>query len=112
MSSTPTSLTPSAAITPSALVPLQFEGSSMLRYPPEPRSTLGAWANTASSAVRQVATAALNGGFFPDPTGDLGSLLQQQIQIQLEMQVWTARSNIARSEHEIQMAPVRNMRVG
>lgn len=88
----------------------------MLRYPPEPRSSLtsglGQWATTATSAVRQVAAAAVSSGFFPDPTGDLGALLQQQIQIQLEMQVWTARSNIARSEHEIQMAPVRNMRVG
>lgn len=84
----------------------------MLRYPPEPRSSLGQWASAATSAVRQVASATLGAGFFPDPTGDLGSLLQQQIQIQLEMQVWTARSNIARSEHEIQMAPVRNMRVG
>jgi|694.fasta_scaffold21291_11 hypothetical protein len=106
MSSTP--LSPSYG----GSAPIQVGGSTMLRYPPEPRSSLGHWATTATSAVRQVAAAAVNSGFFPDPTGDLGALLQQQIQIQLEMQVWTARSNIARSEHEIQMAPVRNMRVG
>lgn len=84
----------------------------MLRYSPEPRSTLGQWANTATSAVRQVASAALGSGFFPDPTKELNDMLQQQIKIQYDMQLWTARSNIARSEHEIQMAPVRNMRVG
>ncbi len=84
----------------------------MLRYAPEPRNALGQWATAATSAVRQVASAAFGGGVIPDPTTDLAALLQQQIQIQLEMQLWTARSNIARSEHEIQMAPVRNMRVG
>ena len=84
----------------------------MLRYSPEPRSMLGQWASAATSAVTQVASTALGGGVLPDPTTDLAALLQQQIQIQLEMQMWTARSNIARSEHEIQMAPVRNMRVG
>lgn len=91
---------------------LQSADSTMLRYAPEPRSTLGQWANTAASTVSNVASAAVGGGFFPDPTGDLGALLQQQIQIQLQMQVWTAQSNISKSEHEIQMAPVRNMRVG
>lgn len=104
----------SSLLSASSLGPqaLQVGGSALLRYPPEPRSTVGQWASAATSAAKQVASVAFGGGIIPDPTTDLAALLQQQIQIQLEMQVWTARSNIARSEHEIQMAPVRNMRVG
>ncbi len=90
----------------------QVGGSQMLRYAPEPKSSLGGWVRAAANTVSSVASAAFTGGYLPDPTSDLTALLQQQIEIQLQMQLWTARSNIARSEHEIQMAPVRNMRVG
>jgi hypothetical protein len=43
---------------------------------------------------------------------DLTQLLNMQIQIQREMQVVSMISNIAKSQHEMEMAPVRNMRVG
>ena len=39
-------------------------------------------------------------------------LLTQQILIQQQMQEYSMRSNIAKSAHEIAMAPVRNLRVG
>lgn len=43
---------------------------------------------------------------------DITNLLNQQIQIQQLMQTVSMASNIARSQHETEMAPIRNMRVG
>lgn len=40
------------------------------------------------------------------------NLLNQQIQIQQVMQTVSMISNVERSKHEIEMAPIRNMRVG
>lgn len=45
-----------------------------------------------------------------DPT--YGSLLNQQVEMQKQMQLVSLYSNILKSEHETQMAAVRNIRVG
>ncbi len=90
---------------------MSVNASSLFRTAPEPRNSLG-------SAVKSLAAsgADLVGGVVPglDPflgTG-LDSLINQQIQIQLLMQQVSMVSNIARSQHEMEMAPVRNMRLG
>ena len=44
--------------------------------------------------------------------GDFTGLLQQQIEIQRVMQIVSMASNVERSKHETEMAPIRNMRVG
>lgn len=43
---------------------------------------------------------------------NFGSLMQQQMLWQIEMQYYTAESNISKSKHEVAMAPIRNLRVG
>lgn len=86
--------------------------SPMLRALPEPRSTLGSWVSSAASAVAQVATTAFTGNPMLDSAQDFSQLFATQLEVQREMQYWTMASNIARSSHETEMAPVRNMRVG
>lgn len=87
-------------------------GSPMYRYAPEPRSSFGSWAQVAGSTVGSVAGAAAGAGLGLGLGTDLTSLLNQQIQIQQEMQVISMQSNISRSQHEMEMAPIRNMRIG
>ena len=87
-------------------------GSPLLRYPPEPRSSFGNWAQLAGSTVGSVANTAAATGLGLGLGTDLTSLLNQQIQIQQEMQVVSMQSNISRSQHEMEMAPIRNMRIG
>ncbi len=86
-------------------------GSRLLRTPPEPRNSGMGWMNTAASAVSSVAQTALGVGGFGG-SSDITNLLNQQIQIQQVMQTVTMVSNVARSQHETEMAPIRNMRVG
>lgn len=45
-----------------------------------------------------------------DPT--FASLLNKQLEVQMQMQLVSMESNIEKSRHEIQMAPIRNIRVG
>lgn len=87
--------------------------SPLVRSAPEPRSLLGSWGHSTTSAVASAATslAGIGAGFL-DGGGDIASLLNRQIQIQQEMQTVSMASNIARSQHETEMAPIRNMRVG
>jgi hypothetical protein len=84
----------------------------MLRYPPEPRSSTGNWAQVAGSTLGSVAGTAASAGLGLGLGTDLTGLLNQQIQIQQEMQVISMQSNISRSQHEMEMAPIRNMRIG
>lgn len=42
--------------------------------------------------------------------GDLNDLFNKQIAIQRQMQEFTARTNIAKTEHESKMSAIRNMR--
>jgi hypothetical protein len=47
-----------------------------------------------------------------DSAQDFQQLISTQIQVQRDMQLYTMISNLERSRHETEMAPVRNMRVG
>jgi hypothetical protein len=85
-------------------------GSNMYRQLPEPRGGQGAW--SALSNVVSTAGSLLGGtSVFGNPA-DITGLLNKQIEIQMVMQLVSMESNIARSKHETEMAPIRNMRIG
>lgn len=78
------------------------------RFIPEPASRVGIDFRSALSAASSV----VSGGTFPGIDGDYAELLNKQIEMQQQMQLVTMQSNIEKSRHETQMAPVRNIRVG
>lgn len=87
-------------------------GSSPLtRSAPEPRSPLGSWAQTAGSILNTGLTTLPDLGSALGGTG-IADLLNKQIQVQQVMQSVSMYSNLLRSQHETEMAPIRNMRVG
>jgi hypothetical protein len=45
-------------------------------------------------------------------SSDLTDLLTTQFQLQQQMQLVSMISNIQHAEHEMEMAPIRNMRIG
>lgn len=79
------------------------------RYAPEPSNTLG----EAVRGILRGASSVLGGGAGTG-IGDANpwDLINQQIEIQREMMMVTLWSNVKKSEHETEMAPVRNIRVG
>jgi len=81
--------------------------SALARALPEPRSSLAQWGQATVGAGMDAI-----GGLLGSGSSDLGNLLNMQIQIQREMQVVSMLSNVYKSQHEMEMAPVRNMRVG
>ena len=88
--------------------------SSLGRFQPEPRSSLGVtFANTASQLL-SAGTSALSGAASSlvgiDPK--YSELIMLQIQKQEEMQQVSMISNVEKSEHEAKMAAVRNVRAG
>lgn len=86
---------------------LSIGGSMLARALPEPRNSLAQWGKAAvDTGMEAVDTLVGVGG------SELTDLLSMQIQIQREMQVVSMISNIAKSQHEMEMAPTRNMRVG
>jgi hypothetical protein len=87
--------------------------SPLMRSAPEPRSSLGTWGQAAGSVLASTATTltGVGSGLFSGGT-DITSLLNKQIEIQQVMQVVSMASNVERSKHETEMAPIRNMRVG
>jgi hypothetical protein len=86
--------------------------SPLLRLAAEPQSSDTDWLGSAASAVSSVASAALGAGTGFTDTAGITNLLNQQIRIQQVMQTVSMASNVARSQHETEMAPIRNMRVG
>ena len=86
--------------------------SPLMRAAPEPRNSLGSWVTTAGSAVTSPASALTGLGASVIDGASITNLLNQQIQIQQIMQTVSMASNVARSQHETEMAPIRNMRVG
>jgi hypothetical protein len=90
---------------------VSVNASTLFRAAPEPRNSLG-------SAVKSLAAtgAGVVGDILPGVNPFLGTgledMLNQQMQIQLLMQDVSMRSNILRSQHEMEMAPIRNMRLG
>lgn len=86
---------------------LSVGGSVLARTLPEPRSSLAQWGRAAvNTGMDAIGTLVGSGG------EDLTQLLNMQIEIQRQMQVVSMISNVAKSQHETEMAPVRNMRVG
>jgi hypothetical protein len=81
--------------------------STLTRMLPEPRSSLASFGESMLATGMGALGSVMTGGGM-----DLTSLLNTQIQIQREMQVISMASNIAKSQHETEMAPIRNMRVG
>jgi len=86
---------------------LNVGGALLARALPEPRSSLAQWGRAAVNTGMDAIGTLIGSG-----SGDLTQLLNLQIQIQREMQQVSMISNIAKSQHEMEMAPVRNMRVG
>jgi hypothetical protein len=83
-------------------------GASLLaRALPEPRNAAAQWTKATLGAGMDAIGTLVGAG-----SSDLGNLLNMQIQIQREMQVVSMLSNVHKSKHEMEMAPVRNMRVG
>lgn len=75
------------------------------RFIPEPKSGL----DTFQSVARAVSTIA--GGLVGiDP--EYRSLIEKQLQLQEQMQRVSMESNLARTEHETEMTPIRNLRLG
>jgi hypothetical protein len=87
-------------------------GSPLARSAPEPRNSLGTWLSTAGSAVASVGSTVADITVPGMNIGSLTDLLNQQIQFQQIMQRVSMASNVLRSQHEAEMAPIRNMRVG
>lgn len=87
-------------------------GSSTLLYPPEPANTAGTWLRAAGAAVSTVGSGAADVLTGAIDTSKFEILLQQQIELQRVMQIYSMRSNISRTEHEIDMTAIRNMRLG
>lgn len=84
--------------------------SPAVRYTPEPDgfgAKLGQIVGGVGSAAAAVAGGALGG---LDPTNQL--LIAEQMRAQKEMMMVSLISNISKSEHETEMAAVRNVRVG
>lgn len=75
----------------------------IIRMTPEP--LLRAGLSAASSALDSYTGGMLGGG-------GVSELMDKQLQVQAEMMVVNMESNLHRSEHEIKMAPVRNLRLG
>jgi len=91
---------------------VKVASSPLMRFAPQPRSASGSWIQSATSAVSSTLAGIANVATGVDDSMNLTSLLNQQIAIQQEMQVISMASNIAKSKHEMEMAPIRNMRVG
>jgi len=86
---------------------LNVGGSVLARALPEPRSSLAQW----GEAVVDTGMDAV-GSMLGSNSAELTQLLNMQIQIQREMQIISMASNVSKSQHETEMAPIRNMRVG
>lgn len=103
---------PSLGSVSSGVWGVKVGSSPLLRYAPQPRGSGGSWLQSATSAITTTLGAAANVATGVDNSMTLTNLLNQQIAIQQEMQQISMLSNIAKSHHEMEMAPIRNMRVG
>jgi hypothetical protein len=89
---------------------ISVPGSQFVRYAPEPRSAGGFWSQ-ASNAFSFVSSTLGNLTAVPGAE-QFQALLQEQMRVQMVMQVVSMQSNLLKSQHETEMAAVRNMRVG
>lgn len=91
---------------------LSVGSSPLTRSAPEPRSSLGSWVSTAGSAVASVGSSVADIAVPGMNLVSIEALLNQQMMVQQVMQQVSMQSNLLRSQHEAEMAPIRNMRVG
>ena len=96
---------------PGGMLGLQSTSGGLLRQLPEPRSSTGAWVSALTTTVGNVASTAL-GATSALGGGEFGQLLTLQMEVQKEMAEVSMLSNISKSQHETEMAPIRNLRVG
>ncbi len=80
--------------------------SKLLRALPTPKNTAASFGQNLVSTGLNVASELVSGGDL-----SLTDLLNTQIQVQREMQVISMASNVSKSEHEMSMAPIRNLRL-
>ena len=90
--------------------------SSQLLYPPEPQNALSSWLRAAGAAVSTVgsgvASAVDTAVDQAKHTAEMQALLILQMQMQQEMQIYSMQSNVLRTQHETDMTPIRNIRLG
>ena len=85
--------------------------SPLLRVAPEPQSSIGSWMGRVAAKSLDYASTLLPGGAMLG-SSDLTDLLTTQFQLQQQMQLVSMISNIQHAEHEMEKAPIRNMRIG
>lgn len=85
-----------------------FKIGSMDIIDPEPQSRLGGFfKNFLNNTV-----SGISGILSPETMlGDFQGLIDKQIYWQIQMQAYSAESNIEKSKHEIAMSPIRNIRI-
>lgn len=86
-----------------------LSGSGLARFIPEPKSGLSTFGKVLSSIGSAVSGA---GGSLVGVDSKYTELIQMQIRAQEQMQQVSLVSNLEKSKHETQMAPIRNIRVG
>lgn len=96
----------------SLLNPVQtvVESTMLQRFLPEPRTRSGVNFSQVLRGVGSLISGGVSSFSGIDPVYQ--DLLAKQIEMQQQMQLVTMASNIEKSRHETQMAPVRNIRVG
>jgi hypothetical protein len=85
---------------------------SLDRIPPSPNVSSGFESAMAFAQTILGAAVTVPQTVIPGMSSDYSKLLTQQQQMQKEMMEVSLISNILKSKHEAQMAPVRNIRVG
>ena len=80
------------------------------QYLPEPARTGVGLFQDAINTVANAGQNALSGSDLSS-AGSFASLIETQIEIQKELQAATMVSNVEKSKHEANMAPIRNIRV-
>ncbi len=83
----------------------------MVRFIPEPKSSLGSTFRGALNGMSSLVKTGVDGLTTALPT-ELTELINKQIEVQLQMQMVSLISNLEKSKHEMEMAAIRNIRVG
>jgi hypothetical protein len=86
-----------------------MDSSTLRRYIPEPKNSLSLSFRKVLEGLGQVARKAAPMAEGVDT--EYADLLAQQMELQKQMLLVSLESNLSRTEHETQMAAVRNMRV-
>lgn len=110
-------LTVTSSINNSSIGP-RLDFGRLARFIPEPTTRAGtsfsSVLNGITGVLGRVAGAALGGssGGIPGLSPEYVTLIEKQIETQMQMQLMTFHSNIEKSQHETKMTALRNVRVG